>query len=374
MAKRVKSINTRILKQCRKQIGLSVDDVVKKIPKILDIEEGILNPTFKQLEILSVLYKVPRWVFISEELPKKYVFKSSVPAFRQFSESKSDVFSHASIRGLVTKIERYRELLIDLLNDLDEEIRIFDPPNIKGKSIYDISKAVSHWLEISNRKLTFNQLKQLLEEKGIFIFLTSKYKGWSHIDKSIFRGLAIYHEKYPIIIVNDSDSRKAQSFTLLHELAHLLRMESSLDNWEYMNSKIEYWCDELAGNILMPLNEFQDIGNIDNIESIKELANRFKVSNYACLVRLRQLNLISVSRYHNLKEDMTEEYRIYLNNLRNLRGISRNRPKEILNQYGHLFSRTIYSAYHNGNIGLSKISSILEIKRSSYLFEIEDLL
>ena len=74
MAGKVENINVDILIQCREQIGLELFVVAKKVSKIEQIENGEQKPTFKQLDTLAHLYKVPRWVFISEKLPDKYKF------------------------------------------------------------------------------------------------------------------------------------------------------------------------------------------------------------------------------------------------------------------------------------------------------------
>ena len=74
MVARVNNINVEILRQCREQIGLAFADVEKKIKNIAAIEDELQKPTFNQLNTLSELYKVPRWVFVSETLPKQYQF------------------------------------------------------------------------------------------------------------------------------------------------------------------------------------------------------------------------------------------------------------------------------------------------------------
>ncbi len=302
MAMQVENINTEILIQCREQIGLELFEVAKKVPKIEKIENDEHKPTYKQLDTLADLYKVPRWVFISEELPPKYQFNKSVPAFRQFSDNNPEIFSDHRIRNLTAKIEQYRNLILDLREDMHEPVEVFKSPQITNNaSPVHVSKQIRRWLDTSGN-YDFSEWKLLLEQKGIFIFLTSKYKGWSHIDREFLRGFAIYHSKLPIIVINDSDSKKAQSFTLLHELGHILRKENSIDIWEYQNIEIEKWCDELAGNVLMPANSLQNITLSDDpLSDIKSIAKSFKVSPYACLVRLRQLQKISQRVYQNIE-------------------------------------------------------------------------
>ena len=253
MRGRVEDVNINVLRQCREQAGLELEDVGAKLPKIAEMEAGNHKPTFKQLDSLSKLYGVPRWVFISENLPESYRFDKTVPAFRQFATKNAEIFGDPKVRGLIARVERLRNLTLDLLDDMGEVTSEFDPPKIeKASSIESFAKRIRLWLGNPEGHLDFSEWKRLLESKGVFVFLTSKYRGWSHLDKDLVRGMTIYHTILPIIIINDSDAKKAQSFTLFHELGHLLKQESSINGWGHHQKKMEKWCDEFAGNVLMP--------------------------------------------------------------------------------------------------------------------------
>ena len=376
MAMQVENINTEVLIQCRKQIGLELFEVARKVSKIEEIENGVRKPTYKQLDTLAGLYEVPRWVFISEELPQKYQFNKSMPAFRQFSDSKPEIFSNHRIRNLTAKIEQYRNLILNLRDDMREPVEVFKVPKITNNvSPMHVSKQIRRWIGTSGN-YNFSEWKSLLEHKSIFIFLTSKYKGWSHIDREFFRGFAIYHSRLPIIVINDSDSKKAQSFTLFHELGHILRKESSIDGWEYQNVKIEKWCDELAGNVLMPADELKNITLSDNpLSDIKSLAKSFKVSSYACLVRLRQLQKISQQVYQNVEEALIHEFKELQKKLKESEGgPARNRASEVIAQYGHIYTTALFQAYHNKEIGLHKLTHLFDLKKPSHVFEMEGML
>ncbi|MEA1899726.1 MAG: hypothetical protein U9N47_03025, partial [Thermodesulfobacteriota bacterium] len=127
MAGRVENINKDILRQCRVQIGLSLPVVAKKVAKIAVIEQGDQKPTFKQLDTLAELYKVPRWVFISDHLPEKYQLDKAIPAFRQFTDSNADVFSEHNVRSLIARVDRFRELILELREDMGEPVTAFHP-------------------------------------------------------------------------------------------------------------------------------------------------------------------------------------------------------------------------------------------------------
>ncbi len=374
MAKRVENINKDILRQCRVQVGMDLFEAEKKIRKIAGIEQGTQKPTFKQLETLAKLYRVPRWVFIAESLPEEYQFARAVPAFRQFANSNTEAFDDSKVRGLVAKVERFRSFILELREDMSEAVAAFEPPKIQqGASISYVAGQIEDWLHIPRRRPDFFQWKAMLEDKGVFIFMTSKYKGWSHIERDLLRGMAIYHSTLPIIIINDSDARKAQSFTLFHELGHLLRKENALDDWKEQNKRIEKWCDKLAGNVLMPTDKFQsNIRDVDDLDVVKTVARRFKVSAYACLVRMRQLQIIDRRRYDDYEAQLKEEYKELRKILKNkVGGPPRNRPKEVLNQYGHIYTKAFFQAYHNKEIGLHKLSQLFDLKRTSYVLQME---
>lgn len=377
MVARVDNVNPAILRQCREQMALSVESVKKKVSLIEDIENSKKSPTYKQLDTLADLYKVPRWVFISEELPSEYDFVESVPAFRQFTRQTEEVFSDPKVRGLVAQVGRLRELALELREAIGEPVERLSLPNVEGQgnSRSELANAVRSWLKVKGN-LEFPGWRSKLEQKGIFVFLTDKYKGWSHIEKE-FRGLSIYHPVLPIIIVNDSDAKRAQSFTLLHELGHLLKKKNAVDSWSDENKEEEKWCDKLAGEVLMPralfLSEVSHAG-MDSLEAIKRVARKFRVSPYACLVRLRNLRKISQDTYSEFEGELEREYRELQKKRReNPGGISRNRAQEALNQYGRIYTNTLFQAYYNKKLSLHKLSKLFDLKQASQALELGKL-
>lgn len=378
MVARVDYINPAILRQCREQMALNVESVKKKVSLIEDIEAGVKLPTYKQLDTLADLYKVPRWVFVSEELPSEYDFVESVPAFRQFTRQTEEVFSDPKVRGLVAQVGRLRELVLELREDIGEPIQPLSLPKVEGpgNSHSEIANAIRSWLKVEGN-LEFPGWRSKLEQKGIFVFMTDKYKGWSHIEKETFRGLSIYHPVLPIIIVNDSDAKKAQSFTLLHELGHLFRKENAVDSWSDQNKSIEKWCDKLAGEILMPRAPFLKEANhadMDSLEAIKKVAKKFHVSPYACLVQLRNLRKISQDTYSEFEGELEREYRELQKKWReNPGGVSRNRAQEVLKQYGRIYTDALFQAYSNKELSLHKLSKLFGLKQASQVLELGKL-
>ena len=360
----VDGINLDILKQCRVQIGLSVEDAEKKFPRIKKFETGEAKPTYKQFDDLSDMYLIPQWVFFEAELPHEYKLNSNAAFRKLYFARQSDTYH---TRRLLKKVEQLRELIIEIRNDLDDPILSFSPPSVDNiNTMAEVAKIVREWLGCSEFVVhEFDEWRKKIESKGIFVFLTSKMKSWSKVDISLFRGMAIYKEVLPIIIINDSDTYKAQIFTLFHELGHLIRKQIVIDTTDFADdSEEEVWCNDFAGNFLMPFSKFKHISSpsaIPNeaIDKIKENASNFGVSPLACLVRMRKLSLVDETQFKDIKNSLYNDY-IKKNNSPFVR---RNILKERTRQYGHLYTSVIVDAYHSHEITLHRMCKLLDIKR-----------
>lgn len=378
-------INTATLKRCREQMGLSLEQVEKHIRTIATIEQGLKKPTFKQMDTLEELYEVPRWVFIADKLPERYHYNSS-PSFRQYKNA--SIFDN-SIRKLIVRIEDYRKLILELREDLGEPIPEFSPPPSIDKNPEQAATTIRQWLGLQ-KPLEFSEVKNLVEQKNIFVFMTSKHKGWAHIDKQ-FRGLCIHHTTLPIIIINDSDARKAQSFTMIHELGHLLKKKTSIDEWTDDNNNEEEWCNDIAAATLMP-----DIKECpSNLADIKKAARKMKVSNYAFLVRSHKLDKINYDKYKLLEKELYSEYeqprkqtrkkavqqvaseptgnniRTRILKIPRIPKIDKNHIAKVKNQYGSIMINTVLDAYHSDNLGLHRVGQLLGLKTTKQVLELE---
>ncbi len=114
---------------------------------------------------------MPRWVFISDHLPEKYQFDKAIPAFRQLADSNADVFSEHKIRSLTARVDRFRELILELREDMGEPVAAFHPPELKRDAMADFAaQQVRDWLDITEESFKFSKWKEMLEEKT-FLFL-----------------------------------------------------------------------------------------------------------------------------------------------------------------------------------------------------------
>ena len=100
-------------------------------------------------------------------------------------------------------------------------------------------------------------LTELLEERNIIVSFNSVVKNNTKrsIPVQLCRGFYLVDDYTPFIFVNSSDSKKAQIFTILHELAHIF-ISFSAGYGEFGSDKIddprESLCDEIAATLLVP--------------------------------------------------------------------------------------------------------------------------
>ena len=377
---RVRHVNSEMLRQCREQIGLNFEEVQKKINSLNKLENGELQPTFKQLASLSCLYHVPQWVFLKQELPEQYRFQESIPAFRKFNSR--PIFSDHKVRVITANVARFRKLILEFSDDMQEQIPPFSPPDLTS-DIVKLSGRIRKWLGCSETDSgKFQDWKKAVESKNILVFMSSKYQGWSKIHPHLFRGISIYHETLPIIVINNSDAYQAQSFTLFHELGHLLKKESTLDE-EFSPAKSsseEKWCNEFAGELLMPRSSFLQAtktfsltGNKpEDLQQLAIIAKQFSVSKFACTMRMRNLKIINQQRYNEVELWLKEDYQ-QIKESRESRPLKRNMAKERLNQYGSIYSRVVVQAYREQEIGLHKLCKLMGIKKASDALKLESL-
>jgi Zn-dependent peptidase ImmA (M78 family) len=90
-----------------------------------------------------------------------------------------------------------------------------------------------------------NECKETLNKLGILVFESER------VSLEEMKGLTLYYDEYPIIVLNGSDFVNSRIFSLFHELVHLMLGESAICDLEEDNKK-EVFCNAVAGEFLVP--------------------------------------------------------------------------------------------------------------------------
>ena len=166
-----------------------------------------------------------------------------------------------------------------------------------------------------NAEDAFRLLRSRTEDAGVFVLLKGDL-GSHHtaIDVEVFRGLAIADDVAPFVVINDNDSRAAWSFTLLHELTHLLLGQTGFSGVN-SGTEIEEFCNNVAAEWLLPLqtlNALEIERQWDLFEQkrhIDEFAQLHNLSRTMVAYRLLRANRIDRPTFERLRTDFRKQWR-----------------------------------------------------------------
>lgn len=291
------------------------------------------------------------------------------------------------LRTIIERVEEHREIYLELLDELEITHNSNWYPkqiNFQNSNKKAIAQEIREWLEIPEIR-DFMQLRKLVEEKDIMVFVSSGYKGDWQIDKEEpVRGFSLYYDILPLIMIK-KQSEGGQAFTLIHELIHLLLHKNSVLDYDEdyeCETGLEKEANLIAGYILIPDELLERItpDDLDELEvteldhSLQPFADQWCVSVEAILVRLNQEKLIDYtlySKYRKYKIDLQQT------KLRNKEEEERiiipryYRNREPLKIFGQSYVRAVLEAYQDQHITLAKASTFLDNIKIKDVHELE---
>lgn len=312
----------QVLVWARETAGLSVEAAAKKlgvsVRRLQEFETGEREPTRNQLVAMSKRYHRPLLAFY---LPKPPNDAERPRDFRSLSE-RPPSGSEALVSALVRDVLSRQYLIKAALEELEENKIL---PFVGTARMKDGLDAAVSQLQIvlgvtreefraqNTADAAFSILRSGAERAGVFVLLMGNL-GTHHtdIDVQIFRGFALADNIAPLIVINEKDLRAAWSFTLLHELVHILLGETGISGYNG-NAEIERFCDSVAARFLLDPAELSQIELGDN-PGVRALSARISafskarnLSRKMVAYNLLRADLISGSVYQSLSASFDRE-------------------------------------------------------------------
>ena len=218
-------------------------------------------------------------------------------------------------------------------------------------------------------------LRQLIakaEDAGVLVMVSSVVGSNSHrkLDVGEFRGFALADGLAPLIFMNGADSKAAQMFTLAHELAHVWLGATGVSDTQagqVPEQQTERWCNQVAAELLMPLEELRAARNPNAPipEEIRRLAREFKVSTLVALRRLFDAGTIN-------RAALWQHYREEQERLRTLK--ERSSPggdfyRSLSARTSKRFARAIVSSTLEGLTSFPDAFRMLGMRKTATFFE-----
>lgn len=310
-------ITPDMVKWARERAGLSLQEATKKFAKIEEWEAGSSSPTYSQLEQLASTFKIPIAVFFFPEPPDLPPIEET---FRTLPATEFELIP-SRVRLLLRKAKALQLNLHEMTQSTNPAERIItrDLEFHPDVSVEEMASAVREYIGISiGTQISWSDADAALEEwrkalwtVGIFVFKDAfRVTGYS--------GFCLYDDVFPVIYVNNSSAKTRQTFTLFHELAHLLFHTSGVDTAgdEYIarledeERRIEVLCNRFAAHFLVPDAEMAAaLSDLEPSEQAAEvLATTFHVSREMIFRRFLDRGLIDQERYETAANSWAEQY------------------------------------------------------------------
>jgi len=268
--------------------------ITKKWPMYQDWLTGSLSPSMSQLEDFARYTHTPLGYFFLPQPPDESV---PIPDFRTLgnqgmpSRPSADLLD--TIYACQSRQEWYREYA---------EREEFPPLTFAGSVSSDADvRAVAediinqlgfdmdHRKHLKSRDAVRSHLIHSCEDQGILVTVSGIVGSNTHraLDSEEFRGFTLFDTLAPLIFINGEDTKSAQIFTLIHEIAHVWAGDSGLSDADPASSGShakELWANKVAAEVLVPSEILAQrySGRTDSAD-LDALADYFKVSTLVVL-------------------------------------------------------------------------------------------
>ncbi len=295
----------------RARSGIDDETWEQRFPRFQAWVAGDPAPTLKQLEEFARKTHTPVGFFFLDEPPVEEV---PIPDFRTVGHRQvgADNVASADLLDVIYACERRQEWYRDhqLLNG--EPPVPFVGQALTSVPVEDAAAQLRDLLDWSPERrercrtwdAALTWLREQAEAVGVLVMISGVVGPGTDrkLDPDEFRGFALADPYSPLVFVNGADAKAAQIFTLGHELAHLMlgaTALSDLDPRSTRSNAIERWCNEVAAELLVPMEEFRASFDAsgDLREQLQPLAQQFRVSTQVILGRAREIGALTWDRY-----------------------------------------------------------------------------
>ena len=331
MITRAENISPLMLTWARETAGLSVQEAAKLLglnsstrgtasEKLEAFECGEVKPTRNQLFKIAATYKRPLTAFYCLKPP---IAGDRGEDFRTMDKpvSKREV---ALLNALLRDIHVRQDMVKSILEDDEDVQRLAFVGSVPVTlSVPDAAKIIRQTLGFGQSDISeyspnsvgslFAALRERAENIGVFVLLAGNLGSYhTNISEQVFRGFAIADNIAPFIVINDQDAIPARSFTLIHELTHIFMGSTGVSSSPSTitpstgPARIERFCNDVAGEFLLPEDSLHDIGMRVDVEVasqlIQDIASSRKVSEPMVAYRFWRTGRIVTEHYRKLAD------------------------------------------------------------------------
>lgn len=324
-------INPQVLTWARETAGLSVEDAARQLgfadtrkrtagERLQALESGAEEPTRSILQKMAERYRRSLLVFYLKEPPPT---GDRGKDFRTVPGAQPPLYNPL-LDALIRDIRKRQDIVRAVQEELEAPPVDFVGAASLNNTVEDLAKRITERLQFSLEEFrrqpkpndAFAYLRRKIEASGAFVLLLGDL-GSHHtkVSVDIFRGFAVADPVAPFIVINDQDARAAWSFTAFHELAHLWLGATGVSG-DSVEARIERFCNDVAGEILLPTAEVTKMlaglrraSLADAIEAVTAFANERNISRPMVAYKLFRAEVITETAWRKLADHFRDQWR-----------------------------------------------------------------
>lgn len=329
-------------------------------------------PTINQAKTLAKHYRV---LFAGFYMNSEDINTKHLPRFVNKRTIPGGLEDNSAVNLALFDLINDRELYLETKKVLKEMVPTFSLQISDSYSAAEWARIIREYFDISlaeqyKKKSTrqfYLYLRGKIEAKGIFI------QGFQKVDTTVLRGVAIFDDSMPIIGINDDDRYPAKSFSIIHELVHIIKRSSSICNDMFGSNpwdSEEVFCNAVAGEALVPQIALFTVarGGIDfSIDDVDAVACKFSVSSEVVARRLLDTGKCGKQWYDQMNFELARRFQTERENLKNevkmgLRSVpKRNMSREAIDRTSSSLCNALLKGYSEGIFDKADISAHIGI-------------
>jgi Zn-dependent peptidase ImmA (M78 family) len=350
-----------------------------KVALWLDINNNTL-PTIIQAKEVAKALQIP---FASLYMDNKHIVVDKLPpitSLRTIISGKN--FDDSALNIAIADLIRSRDFLLSAETELSIENTPFLLPKISDSDTSTIVATtirsffgleLSEQYKYGSQRQFYLYLRRKIESKGIFI------NCFSDVNVETARGVAISDGGIPIIGINANDRPPAKSFSIIHELVHIIKRKSTICNEmfsSFSKKQEEVFCNAVAGEVLVPSNALDEyfleynIKTISELDIIDNIVKKFCVSREVITRRLYDTGKITENEYITYVNKIRRDFELEKEAKKNERQKGggeqpwRNLLREAVDKNSSAICRILFLGYGEGYFSKQDVSGLLGIKEN----------
>jgi Zn-dependent peptidase ImmA (M78 family) len=379
---RLGPINVDRVRWCSEDFGISPEELADHIhvapTRWNAVMEGREGLTFGQLRSMAEFFGRGVLFFLEQGAVTETQVRT--PAFRSLTNDQPSLSPEVKI--IIERAERYRDTYLAILEEVGEEpARPFKPPAASSADLATTTAKVRSWLGlngIGTVPRSFDYFREKVEQQGILVIRTTGYLGaWRFPPDSSVIGFVLPYQVCPVILVRGQPAEPRMTFTLMHELGHLLlhrngSIDREADLWARQGKERE--ANAFAGEVLVPdsqLNQIPrnaipaDVSGYD--DALRHWYGAWGVSAEVVLRRLLDSGRLTVAQYEAYRSWRDAQPKMQKKTGGNRKG----RFREPVQLFGRPYVRAVLTALRARRITLNKASGFLDNLKVNDVFKLE---